>query len=179
MIKRIVLFLLGVCLTSCVEDVDFSQVNDLEITPGVAFPLVNTELVQDQLVFSGFEVGTLTQISEITILDNATAQNDLERVLLQFEITNQFDREFRIDFNFLDENNNSTNTSFSLNIPPNAQQFEEEYEIIIANNPLFLNTRRVEVSFTLLPSSDGSVIDENVPANLIFKSAGIFYLRVN
>jgi hypothetical protein len=173
------LIFLSLFLGGCVDNIDFSQAEDFEITPEVAVSLVNATVTQNELVIGGAEVGTITQTSVVTILENETAQNDLESVVFRFEISNQFNREFRINFSFLDANDTTTNNDITLNVAPNNTNFIHEEEIIVADNPTFLNTRKVEVELTLLPSSDGSSIDINVPTSFVFKSAGTFYFRIN
>ncbi|MFY7671355.1 hypothetical protein ACOSP6_09760 [Tenacibaculum sp. MEBiC06402] len=173
------LALLSLVLKSCVDNIDFSQAEDFELTPEVAVSLINATVTQNELVVGGSEVGTITQTSVVTVLDNEIAQNDLNRVVFRFEISNQFNRDFRINFSFLDGNDTSTNNDITLNVNANNTNFVHEEDIIIADNPTFLNTRKVEVELTLLPSSDGSSIDINVPTSFIFKSAGTFYFTVN
>lgn len=170
---------LSLILSACVDNIDFDQAENFEITPVVALSLVNSDITQNDLVVGGSEVGSITQTSNFTILDNSTARNDLERAVLRFEVSNQFNRDFRIEFIFLDENDVNTNNDITLNISANNTNFEQENEFIIANNPSFLNIRKVQVVLTLLPSTDGSSIDINVPTNFNFKSAGTFYFRVN
>lgn len=170
---------LSLFLNGCVDNIDFSQAEDLEISPAVAVSLVNATITQNELVVGGAEVGSITQTSVVTILDNSIAQNDLISAVFQFEISNQFNRDFRITFSFLDENDVNTNNDITLNIAANDTNFSHEEEIVVANNPTFLNTRKVQVELTLLPSSDGSSIDINVPTSFIFKSAGTFYFNIN
>ncbi len=166
-------------LSACIDNIDFNQAENFEATPVVALSLVNADITQNDLVVGGAEVGSITQTSEFTVLDNDTARNNLERVVLRFEISNQFNRSFRVDFIFLDENDVSTNNDITLNVTANNTNFTQENEIVVANNLSFLNSRKVQVVLTLLPSTDGSTIDINVPTTLDFKSAGTFYFRVN
>ncbi|TCI92534.1 hypothetical protein [Tenacibaculum sp. M341] len=175
-VKFLLLFI-PLLFTACVDNIDFEQANDLRATPAISVSLVNSSVTQDQLVISGVEIDLPPQRSEFTILDNDTARNDLERILFNFEISNGFDREFLLTFTFLDESGNTTH-EIDLNIINNVSSIFNE-EIIIANNSNFLNSRFLEVSLTILPSLDGSIIDVNTPATLIFKSAGTFYFNLN
>lgn len=175
----ILLLFSSYCLISCVDDIDFNQAENLEITPVVAASLIKADITQNDLVVGGSEVGTISQTSFFTVLDNGTAREDLERVVLRFEIINQFNREFRIDFTFLDESDMVTHGPITLNVGANETNFSQEEEILVANNALFTSTRKIQVVLTLPPSTDGSVIDVNTPTSLRFKSAGTFYFRVN
>ncbi len=167
-------------LSSCVEDLNFDQAGDLELTPAVAASLVNSTITQNQLVIGGTELSMpIEQTSLFTVFNNEQSNDNLERAVLRFDINNQFNRRFRIQFLFLDNGDNTTYGPVVLDIPENESNFRQEEEIIIANNPAFTNTRKVQVRIELLPSTDGSTIDVNVPASLIFKSAGTFYFRIN
>lgn len=167
-------------MSSCVEDVNFSQAEDLEITPAILASLVNTVITQNELVIAGSEISApIEQTSLFTVFNNQQTNDNLERLVLQFAINNQFNRGFRIEFFFLDDAGNSTYNPIILNVVPNQSDFTQEEEIILANNPTFTNTRRVRVRVELLPSTDGSMIDVNVPASLDFRSAVTSYFRVN
>ncbi len=166
--------------TSCVDNIDFNQADDIEITPAVNVALMNFDITQNDIAIPGMEiVNPLSQTSEFTALDNHTARENLERVKLNFEINNQFNRNFRLEFIFLDEADNMTDDAIVLNVDANNANFTLEEEIIVANNASFLRTRKIQIRLTLLPSTDGSIVDVNVPSSLIFKSAGTFYFRTN
>jgi hypothetical protein len=176
--KLFLLFSLFVA-SSCVKDLDFNQAEDLVITPEVAVSLVKSTLNQNQLVVGGMEVTSLSQTSEFTAFDNSIAQEDLRRILFQFEAINTFDRDFTIDFIFYDEFDVETYRIPTLVINANDDEFSMNDEVIIANTPRFLESTQIEVQFNLMPSSDGSTLDPNVPDTLTFKSAGIFYFTIN
>ncbi|WP_442265468.1 hypothetical protein ACSIGC_14210 [Tenacibaculum sp. ZS6-P6] len=177
---KIILCSILLMMNSCVEDINFNQAEDLEITPAVLASLVNATITQNDLVVGGLEVSApIEQTSLFTIFNNQQSNDNLERVVLQFAINNQFNRGFRIDFFFLDNADNSTYDPITLNIAPNQSDFTQEEEILLTNEPTFTNTRKVRVRVELLPSTDGSIIDANVPASLNFRSAGTLYFRVN
>ncbi|SNR17097.1 hypothetical protein [Tenacibaculum jejuense] len=180
LIFRVVLCSFLLMMSSCVEDVNFSQAEDLEITPVVLASLVNSTITQNELVFGGVEINRpIEQTSLFTIFNNEQTRDNLERIVLQFAINNQFNRGFRIEFFFLDGAGNETLSPITLNVNPNQSDFNQEEEIILANEPAFTNTRNVRTRIELLPSSDGSIIDVNVPTSLTFRSAGTLYFRVN
>lgn len=179
--KRIYGFLLLLCsmLSSCVDDISFDQIDTLTITPVVATALINANITQNDLVINGSEVGTISQTTVVSVFNNNIVRNDLDRIVFRFEVDNQFNRDFRVDVVFLDDNDNSTNNDIVLNIDANTINYIQENEIVISANPEFLDTRKIQVRVTLLPSSDGSSIDTNIPASFIFKSAGTFYFSIN
>lgn len=177
--KYVLTFVVMLCISSCVDDLDFNQAKDLEITPAVNISLIKSKVNQNNLVVGGSEVGSISEVSTFTILDNDVARDNLERAVLRFEIINNFARDFRVTFTLLDENDARTYTDIILNVTANQTDFALEEEIILADNPNFINSRKINVELTLLPSSDGSTLDANTPNSLTFKSAGTFYFRVN
>lgn len=177
LIVKLFLFLFIILLSSCVDDIDFNQADDLKLTPAFSVSLMNFTVKQDQLVVGGVELDLPAQKSEFTFLNNSTARENLTKVEFDFEVLNEFNREFIIEFRFLDGNGNRTH-EIRLNIP-NGNLFFIKDEIIIADNRNFLNTKELEVKLTLLPSLDGSVIDATIPASLTFKSGGTFYFVKN
>ena len=169
-------------LSSCVKDIDFNQANDLELTPAVAVSLVKFNLDQNNFIDDTTNseiIIPIEDVTEFTALDNKTAQENLVRILFQFEAINTFERDFTIDFTFLDENDVVTHTIPRLVITSNDQDFSQDEEITIINNPAFLNSRKIHVRLTLLPSSNGSTIDPNTAKVFTFKSSGIFYFRID
>lgn len=178
-ILKIYLIVLAFSFTACVDNIDFEQVNDVKIEPVVTVALLKSNIVQNDLVIAGTEVGSISQTTRFTALDNNTARENLERVRLNFEVNNQFNRNFRLEFLFLDETDGLTNDAIVLNVNANNRNFTLEEEIMVAANATFLRTKKIQIRLTLLPSSDGSIIDVNVPTSLVFKSAGTFYFRAN
>lgn len=169
-----------ILMSSCVENVDFNQANNLVVTPAVTASLVNSTITQNELVIGGSEINMpITQTSLFTVFENENTSNKLERAVLQFNINNRFNRGFRIEFLFLQENDTTAYGPITLNINPNQSDFTQQEEIILANNPNFRTARKVRVTVQLLPSTDGSMIDINVPASLIFKSSGTFHFRIS
>lgn len=170
---------LSLLFMSCVKDIDFDQIDDLTLTPSFSAALVNATLSQDDLVLNGIELPLpIEQTSYFSVFDNSTVRDDLTRVVFNFEVFNQFDREFIIGLEFLDEAFVPTYIT-SLNVSANDMNFTQEEDILIANYPTFVNSRNIRVTVTLLPSDDGSIIDVNEPATFRFESGGTFYFTVD
>ena len=164
---------------SCVKDIDFNQADDLELTPAYVASLIFTELDQTSFVTPvGTEITRITDITNIEIFEGSMI-NELEKLILDFEITNSFNRKFTLDFRFLDNNNSETYRIPRILINESVNKFQVKEEIVLATNQNILNSKKIEITLELLPSSDGSIIDINEKKTLIFKSAGTFYLRIN
>ncbi|AZJ33828.1 MULTISPECIES: hypothetical protein [Tenacibaculum] len=164
---------------SCIKDIDFSQAEDIEITPVIVASLVYANLDQTSLVTpTGIEIARIREVSRLEVFNNEGAE-DLNKIELNFEINNPFDRNFKLNFNFLDENNAVTYRVTSINIPKNTQAFNFQEVIDVLSNSSILNSTKIELILELLPSSDGTVIDINEPKKFTFKSAGTLYFKIN
>ena len=174
--------LLFFTFTSCVKDIDFNQTEDFIATPEIKLALVNFNIEQTDLVIPGTNTeisGDIKDSARFTAFDNNVAQENLEKVILDFKVKNEFNRNFEIRFILSDENGNETYPSLLLSINRNDGSFTHTEEIIIANHPLFLQTKKIEAVLSLLPSSDGSTIDPSIEKKLQFQSGGAFHFKIN
>jgi len=100
-------------LSSCIRDTDFEQADDIALTPVVELDLIYFNL----LAADFFDENTSTQIltvrdtTEIRFLDDTEIQESLKRVEFYFKFTNSISREFQVDFQFLNEQNDTTYTT--------------------------------------------------------------------
>lgn len=167
-------------MTSCINDVDFNQIDDFSATPVFKTTLVYFTVTQIDFfdtVNSVELVTPLNDTSDFTILKNDFVKNNLLKTELEFKIINKFNRRFKVNISFLDANNNVTHSFSEFNISAKDESFTQKEEIIISTNPSFLSSTKVKVSIKLSPSTDGSVIDPNNPQTLEFNSGGTFYLK--
>ncbi|MDY0780089.1 hypothetical protein [Tenacibaculum sp. IB213877] len=174
-LKLLLLFL----TISCVKDLDFNQAEDLELYPEVAVSLVKFDLTESELSPAGSGVYQLSQEVDFTAFDNSTAQEDLTRVDLDFEISNEFNRDFTLEFTFLDDNDVATYMPIVLNVDANQTDYAYQEQIIISNNPNFLNSQKIQITVTILASTDGSTIDPTIPKTFTFKSGGTFHFTID
>ncbi|WP_143032225.1 hypothetical protein [Tenacibaculum sp. MAR_2009_124] len=168
-----------VVLSSCVEDLDFNQADDIELTPTYIGSLIYSNLPQTSLVSpTGIEVSRISDVTRVEIFENSVTDR-LKKVDIDFEITNPFDRRFTIDFRFLNQANDETYRIPQIEVNQNVSKYKVKEEIILSDNSAILNSTKIEVTVELLPSADGSIIDINDDKTFIFKSAGTFYFGIN
>ncbi|MFV0248638.1 MAG: hypothetical protein ACK5H1_06735 [Tenacibaculum sp.] len=168
-----------ILFSACVKEVDFELANDIELTPAYTIPLIYSKIPQTLLVSpSGVEASRITDIANIGNLDKFIADK-LEKIELNLEINNPFDRKFLLDFIFLNNLDIETYRINQIIINENQNAFKVKEEILLANNKNILNTTKIELTFELLPSSNGSIININTAKIFEFKSAGTLYFRVN
>ena len=181
-IKKASIFLLFICLfSSCIQKLDFEQIEDLDIEPVFTSSMVHFTL--NQIAFfdriNSLEiVAPIKKDSKFLSLNSTFVRENLIKMQVDFEINNQFDRDFSVVFQFLDDNDAITHSFQTFNIGANNLKFLHREEIIVKNNQLFLSSTKIRVLVQLTPSTNGSVIDPTVERNLVFKTAGTFFLKI-
>jgi len=179
--KNTPLLLIFVCFfTSCLNNIDFDQTEDFSTSPIIKSTLVYFTVNQIDFFDTVNSVELVTPLddtSDFTILKNNFVRKNLLKAVLEFEIINKFNRDFRVNISFLDVNDNVTHPFREFHVTAKDESFAQKEEVIIAANQLFLSSTKVKVTIELSPSVDGSVIDPNNPLTLKFKSAGTFYLK--
>lgn len=179
---KISILCLLMLLSSCVKDIDFDQASSLEITPALAVSLARFEFDQGSLIDNVTNDEISVKIDRITFsaFDNIQQERKeyLERVTVLFEIVNEFDRSFELDFSFFDAGGNLTYQFQTIQVGAEST-YDTPEDIIIANHPNILNSREASITIRLLPSTDGSTIDPNDPKELTFKTSGNFYFRIS
>lgn len=174
-----ILFLIfAIVLTSCVKDLDFDQTKDFESKPVYTATILYFDLTQRNFVSGNFEIGTVSDTLDFSLLSNEVFQKQLEKVELRFKISNEFNRGFRIELDFLDKNFLPVQHIDPLEIPAVTSDFEQRIPIVIKDSPLFLTANKLNINIQLKPSSDGSIININQEKKLSFKSSADFYIKI-
>jgi len=178
--KHVFTFVFSVLLCgSCVKDIDFKQAEKLELTPTIVAALVNINVKQTAIVsVSGIEKDEFIDISRSDVFSNSTFDK-VEKVVVNFEITNPFNRRFTLLLFFFDDIDTVTYQFPLITVPENIDNYKFSHEIIIANSPLIVNSKNLNTTIRLLPSLDGSIIDVNDNKTFKINSSGIFYLKIN
>ncbi|WP_086030218.1 hypothetical protein [Tenacibaculum holothuriorum] len=172
--KYIFLIITILSLTSCVKDLDFNQAENFTLEPKAIASLVYFKIPSRGFIDTNDN--EVTEISDETIIDNIITK-ELVEAELDFEITNPFDRNFTIDFQFLDENNNLMHTIPTINVPANSPNLTEKRTIVVADSPQFLNSKKIKVTIRM-STATGTPINPNEIKDFIFKSAGTFTFKI-
>ena len=176
---KIPVFLFLFCsITSCLENVDFDQINELNFRPVIKTTLVYFTVNQTDFLDNTTEIGSVADISPFTFLKSTFVQDNLLKAELEFQIVNNFNRTFTVNIEFLDDNDDVTHGFKEFEINANQQHFNQIETIIIATNQMFLSSTKVKIIVGLSPSTNGSVLDPDNPQTLEFNSAGTYYLNI-
>ncbi|WP_157578111.1 hypothetical protein, partial [Tenacibaculum ovolyticum] len=78
------------------KDLDFNQVEDIELTPTMLAALVNIDIKQSSIVNAiGVENTEFVDVSRFDIFSNSVFEK-VERMVVNFDITNPFNRNFTL-----------------------------------------------------------------------------------
>lgn len=176
-------FILLLTCIACVKDVDFDQAEDLTLTPIVAASVVYTDVPASRFSENGVEIQVVRDsIANIELFTEQFVIDNLVRTDLVFEATNSISREFEVDVEFLDDTDTLLD-SFTFNAFPSilTNDVVTETVEIYENERLeaLKQTTKMVLTLRLLPSNDGSSLNENSTGRIILKSKGLFYLNVS
>lgn len=160
--------------TSCVDNINFDQANELAINPIYKVSLVRFDSTQEKLINTGNSEFTST--SAFTLFNEGIIKDNLGKVALEIEISNPFNTSVALEFTFLDGADSETYKVQTLNVSPGSKDFSYTEDINIASNATFLTSRKVQTKL-ILSSNNSSVVNPN-GGQFIFKSAGTFYLTI-
>jgi len=167
----------GIISFSCVRDTDFSQAEEVSLTPIVELNLIHFDLDAGEFYDSvnNLPILTVTDTTEIRFLDDTETQESLLRAEFLFLFNNSMERSFIADFTFISESGNptfSTASSVAPGLP--SQPVETEFLEVVEGQELIDLTQanRVVVTITI-PSAD-----VNLTGNLSLKSKTTYYLEI-
>lgn len=165
-------------LTSCVNEVDFDQANDLSIqskyVASFAYFNFDQHLFLDAL---GNEVHVISDQTDVPLSSNTFYKKNLVRAEFQYKVSNTFNRTMVITLRFYDANNRQTYQFLPITIPPNTQNqiFTETVSGFGLNN--FLNSSWVAIDVILVPNPS-VIINPAIPKNLNVQLSGQFYFNI-
>ena len=161
---------------SCMNNVGFSQIDDLTIDPVYNISLIYFNLNQTDFIENGIELDTIVDVTNFTIFDKyPVIRKNLTKLEATININNKFNRNFNVQFDFLDTNNIIVYSFQEFLISANNQTFTQTEVIDIETTPQFLTTKKMKITVILLPSS--TPLDPFDMVTLNFQSAGKFYLN--
>lgn len=162
---------------SCVRDTDFSQAEEVTLTPKVALNLIHFDLDAGEFfdVTTGLPILTVTDTTEIRFLDDTETQESLLRAEFRFLFTNSIERTFATDFTFISEEGMPTyvaSTEVAAGSP--SEPVETEFLEVVEGESLLNLTQANRVVVTVaIPSADATL-----EGQLNLKSATTYYLEI-
>lgn len=173
---------LSICLfvlsMSCTKDVDFNQIDDLEINPVLESSIIYFNAPATNFYNNG-EISVSQDFVLLDIFNNKLTVDDLTKAAFTFESINSINRAFQLDIDFIDSNDD-TQYSIMLLAPQsiNNQDIITEQLVVFEDDDLVALKRTVKLVFTITLQS-GEPIDDNTLGDITLKSKGLFYFTID
>ncbi len=175
-LKLSTILLLLITAFSCTRNVDFDQVDALEITPSYLLTLVYFELYAPDFLDSvNTEEPIQLDIVKAPLKD--IPQKHLEKVEFTIQTTNVFNRNFNAQIVFFDVNQNPIYELDPIVIPANSSELITIIDIPTEDLHYIFETEFFAFFLELLPSDDGSIILPGDDSYVEFKSSVELFLR--
>ena len=178
LLKLSITILLLISIFSCTKNVDFDQIDAVEITPSYLITLVYFELYAPDFLDSvNIEVPIQVDVIKAPLKD--VPEKHLDKVEFTIETTNVFDRRFNAQIIFFDANQNPIYELDPILIPANSTELVTIIEIPAEDLHYIFETEFFAFFLELLPSDDGNTILPGDDSYIEFKSSVELFLKYN
>ena len=177
--KKIKFFitLLILFFVSCISDVDFDQVNDIEIITPYFATLVyfnaDSNFFLDDLQN---EVLAISDTTEHPIFKGPYTEEYLVQADFNFKMSNSFDRDITVQILFLDDFDTATYTFAPMYVSANNLNFESTQVIQEVNIPSVVSSEKIVIH--LLMDLGGNSLNPNSLMSLDFQSGTKFLYKI-
>lgn len=159
---------------SCSSDVDFDQVNDLELKPVVVANLAAFDIQANQFIIAGVEQPLVGDVMNFKVFNDANFINNISRTDLYFEFNNTVNRAYAINLYLLDANDVRLYT-IKFVVPaysgdPNVVTKTEVFEG--ATLDILKKTDKIAFVIALMP---GTALTNNSLGSLKMRSSATIY----
>ena len=172
--KLILLFFCFLAMSSCVDELDFSQADDYNITPENTVSLTYFTVLPFQFFnLSGVQESEKSDTTDFRLFDNSYIRDNLVKLDFNVEVKNEFNRSFTVQIVFLDANNNITHRFNEIKVGANNLNYIFFESIEIGTNQNIKNTTRVRV---IIIDNLGTSLNPSDTTEFEFKSSVKLYL---
>lgn len=175
--QKLILALLSLLFASCISDVDFDQVDDIEIITPHLLTLVyfdaDANFFLDDL---GNEVLAISDTTELPIFEGPYNEEYLIQADFDFKMSNSFDRGITVQVLFLDEIDNNIFVFAPMRVAQNDLNFERVQVIGEANIPSVVTSKKMIIN--ILMDSGSTPLDPNNNMKLDFQSGATFLYKI-
>ena len=163
-------------ITSCVNNLDFSQIEEYSISPKYTVSLAYFTILPFQFFDpSGAQVTERSDITDFRGFENSYAKDNLLKLDFYVEIKNEFDRDLTIQISFLDDNMNVTHRFDDLKVNANNLNYKFDETIEVSTNPNIKSTTKVRIA---LIDNSARPLNASSKTEFEFKSSVKIYMNV-
>jgi len=170
--------LLGL-LSSCSDELNFDQFDDLDVTPTFESSILFIEIEESIINFSQVIAGSIVQDIDFDAFSQDLFAKRVISGVVTYEIENTTSKDITISFGFLDENGVLTDTeTFNVGKAPPLVSLKREVVYGPGGKSLDIikNTVKIRLSAT---NTSGDYVSVNQPdSKVVLKSKGEFKVRL-
>tara|TARA_R110001583_G_scaffold169740_1_gene322565 strand:- start:699 stop:1247 length:549 start_codon:yes stop_codon:yes gene_type:complete len=171
---KILLLAISLMFFACTKDVDFNQINDLELNPVIESSLIFFDEPANRFLENQNEVLITQDFIIVDIFNDEFIVDNLVKVDLVFETENSINRRFDLQIDFFD-NSGQLQHSFSITQEPLSNN---NYTAVFEDDTLDALKNTTEIVFTLRLSPGNPPINETTPGTIKLKSKAVFYFNI-
>lgn len=178
LLKRVCfIFFYAVLICSCVEDIDFDQTKDLEITPVLESSLIFFDESANSFLDNGSAIGFIQDSVVVDFFNDEFIVDNLVKAEFEFETMNSINRDFELQVDFFDANELQHTFTVFQEASPNSNEISSSYIETFEDDTLEALKKTTLLVFTLrmLP---GPAINENTLGRIQLKSLVAFYFKI-
>ncbi|UZO80968.1 hypothetical protein NBT05_00450 [Aquimarina sp. ERC-38] len=148
---KTVVFVIVLSICSCVKNVDFEQSEDFAFKPVLELDFIFSNFDTEEFIPENVPPNVdffINQPLQDTINYDLTSSefaiNNLERIEFTFEISNQIERDFELQFQFLDDDNQPLGQSYRIPIRSGNGEDQEPVLSFSVPDPIVLTKADLE-----------------------------------
>src|SRR5690606_10471062 len=168
------------CCTSCMEEQDFGQADDLNINPRVASGILYFESDEGTINDTGASNGEVfySKLTNFEAFNKDFMEDRLLEGLIVYELTNTTSKALTLEIEYLDESGNRIHGEFfGLGAHPSGTLTRE-----VAYGPgglsLALLTNTSDLRFNISKLGDASSVSSDPDPKIVVRVAGEFIVRL-
>jgi len=173
--KIILIFIVVFINASCVKDLDFNQVDELEAQMPIKVSMLYLKLTQDSFIDNTGAVSSLLQDETEIHVEDLVSQSVTESVVIDTYFSNTFNSGFFLEFEFYNDAGVFLFSIDDFTVPANASNFHHEIPIAGDDFSDFTNTTKVKVRINVL---DTSAVDVTIDDQFKMKSSINFQIKI-
>lgn len=168
-------------LNSCVKDVDFDQAENILPTPAFEASLIYSNLEAPSFIdeITQQEVVILTDTTRLEYINSDFFVDQLLKTNLTFQLTNGLDRNFSIEFEFVNDENEQRYLA-QIEVPsgqPNNPVFVES-NFLIEEPELSIFEEATKLIYRITLPPNANPIDATTLGSLKLESKATFYFEL-
>jgi hypothetical protein len=168
--------LIFIFFSACIKDTDLKQADEIAVSPVIELDLIHFDLPANSFydTIASNPILTLRDTTLLRFLNDQEVGAYLKRAEFFFKFTNAIQRDFQVEFQFLNEQNDTTYTSQNFvnqGIVSNPVVTEYIENVDGASLEQLILANKVVVSVTI-PSSNA-----NLEGNIKLQSKATYYLE--